>query len=177
MYERILVPTDGSAPSVAAALHAIALAQEMGSSLFMLQVIPPYSIAPYPGFGAGVGFPEADYIQQSEQAAQRHLAGLAAQASSAGVECSGKALVQTNAAQAIVDAASDIFCQLIVMGSHGRSGLARFFLGSVTSRVLTLSRVPVLVHHASEAELATATGLLEQSDSAADGTQEPVPGS
>jgi hypothetical protein len=51
---------------------------------------------------------------------------------------------------------------LIVMGSHGRSGLSRMFLGSVTARVLPLSHVPVLVHRAAEAELATAESALQE---------------
>ena len=145
MYERILVPTDGSPAAVAAALHAMELAQQMGSELFMLQVIPPYQIPVYLEYAPVNLHSEKEYLRLCEQSADGHLAMLAAQAEAVGVRCNRKAIFHLNAAQAITDMASDLLCQLIVMGSHGRSGLGRLFLGSVTSRVLPLSRIPVLL--------------------------------
>jgi nucleotide-binding universal stress UspA family protein len=160
MYDRILVPSDASPASVAAALHAVALARVAGSELFLLQVIPPYQVPVYLEY-APMNLPaEEEYLRLCEQSANRHLAMLAAQAEDAGVNCQRKVVFHPGAAQAITDAAADLACQLIVMGSHGRSGFERLFLGSVTARVLPLSRVPVLVHRSTEAELATAKGLL-----------------
>jgi nucleotide-binding universal stress UspA family protein len=160
MYERILVPSDASPASVAAVLHAVALARVAGSELFLLQVIPPYQVPVYLEYAPMNLHSEEEYLRLCEQSANRHLAMLAAQAEDAGVKCQRKVVFHPGAAQAITDAASDLACQLIVMGSHGRSGLERLFLGSVTARVLPLSRVPVLVHRSTEAELATAEGLL-----------------
>ncbi len=160
MYERILVPSDGSPAAVAATLHAVALARQTGSELFLLQVIPPYQAPVYLEYAPMNLHTEDEYVRLCEQAADRHLAMLAAKAAEAGVTCNRKVMFHPGAAQAITDMASELFCQLIVMGSHGRSGLGRLFLGSVTSRVVPMSRIPVLVHRATEAELATAEGLL-----------------
>ena len=160
MYERILVPSDGSPAAVAAALHAVALARQTGSELFLLQVVPPYQASVYLEYTPMNLHTEEDYVRLCEQSADRHLAMLAAKAEEAGVKCHRKVMFHTGAAQAITDAASELFCQLIVVGSHGRSGLGRLFLGSVTSRVVPMSRIPVLVHRATEAELAAAEGLL-----------------
>jgi nucleotide-binding universal stress UspA family protein len=166
MYERVLVPSDGSPASVAAALHAVALAGQLGSELFLFQAIPPYQVPVYLEYAPMNLHTEAEYLRLCEQSADRHLAMLAAQAATAGVKCNRKVVFHPAAAQAITDMASDLLCGLIVMGSHGRSGLERLFLGSVTTRVLPLSRVPVLVHRATEAELATAEGLLKDGSAA-----------
>jgi nucleotide-binding universal stress UspA family protein len=85
---------------------------------------------------------------------------LARQATEADVECTGKALFHGNTAQSIVDTARHDDCDLVVMGSHGRSGLSRMFLGSVTGKVLALSDKPVLVHRATPAGLDAAQKLM-----------------
>jgi nucleotide-binding universal stress UspA family protein len=166
VYQRMLVPTDGSPSSVAAALHAVELAAKMNAELFILQVIPPYQLPIYLGYGAANLFTEEEYLRQCREGADRHLAMLTGQADTAKVKSVGKAVFQSNVAQAIVEEASALVCQLIVMGSHGRSGLGRLFLGSVTARVLPLSHVPVLVHRATQGELATAQSLLDDAASA-----------
>jgi nucleotide-binding universal stress UspA family protein len=163
MYERILVPTDGSALSVAAALHAVSLATKMGSRLLALQVIAPYQFPVYLEYAPTNLITEQEYIAQCQQAADLHLAMLSKQAAEADVECTGKAVFHGNTAQSIVDAAAQESCELIVMGSHGRSGLSRMFLGSVTGKVLALSHTPVLVHRATEPELAAAANLMRAS--------------
>jgi nucleotide-binding universal stress UspA family protein len=160
MYQRILVPTDGSSSAVAAALHAVSLAARMNAELFILQVIPPYRLPIYLEYGPANLYTEEEYLRQCQEGSDRHLAMLAAQADAANVKSVGKAVFQSDVAQAIVDEASALACQLIVMGSHGRSGFGRLFLGSVTARVLPLSHVPVLVHRAAAGELATAEDVL-----------------
>ena len=160
MYDRILVPTDGSPLSVAAAQHAITLARAMGSELVALQVIAPYQLPIYLEFAPANLLTEEEYVAQSQQAADRHLAMLSKLAADADVECIGKAVFHGNTPQSIVDAAIQEKCQMILMGSHGRSGLSRAFLGSVTGKVLALSQLPVLVHRATEAELTAAEKLV-----------------
>ena len=160
MYEKILLPTDGSPPSVAAALHAISLAGKIGAEILALQVIPPYQYPIYLEYAPANLFSEEEYLAQCQEGADHHLAMIAAQAKAANVKCTGTVLFHGNAAQSIVDYATSESCELIVMGSHGRSGLSRLFLGSVTAKVLALSHLPVLVHRATEAELAVAEQLI-----------------
>ena len=173
MYERILVPVDGSPASAAAALHALDLASRMGSELSLLEVLPPYQLPVYLEYAPPNLYSEEEYLRQSRQGADRLLARIVARAEAAGVKSSAKVVFQPNAAQAITDTASESFFQLIVMGSHGRSGLSRMFLGSVTSRVLPLSHIPVLVHRATEGELATAEAVLGKDDTAERAAQAP----
>ena len=161
MYDHILVPTDGSPLSVAAAMHAITLATTMGSRLVALQVIAPYQMPIYLEFAPATLLTEDEYVQQSQQASDRHLAMLSKLAADADVECVGKTIFHRNTPQTIVDAAAQDQCQMIVMGSHGRSGLSRAFLGSVTGKVLALTQLPVLVHRATEAELQAAEKLMQ----------------
>ena len=160
MYERILVPTDGSPLSVAAVQHAIALGRKIGSELVALQVIAPYQLPIYLEFAPADLLTEEEYLAQCRQASEQHLAMLSKLAADADVECIGKTVFHGNTPQSIVDAAAQEHCQLILIGSHGRSGLSRAFLGSVTGKVLALSHLPVLVHRATAAELAAAERLM-----------------
>ena len=176
MYERILVPTDGSPLSVAAALHAFALARMTGSELIALQVIAPYQFPIYLEYAPTNLLSEQEYVAQCKQSAAVQLDVLARRAAAAGLKYTGKVVFHGNTAQAIIDVADQEFCQLIAMGSHGRSGLSRMFLGSVASKILTLSHIPVLVHKATQAELAEAETLMPASKAASGATNTPASG-
>lgn len=146
MYKRILVATDGSDLALHAAEHAIALARSLGADIVALYASPP--------FAAPVGFefvpapllPVEIYTESTKAAAQRYLGEIATRAAKAGVPCKQRHLRSLPPAEAIVAAARTEKCDLIVVGSHGRGALGQLWLGSVTTRVLALSTIPVLVH-------------------------------
>jgi nucleotide-binding universal stress UspA family protein len=142
MFRNILVPTDGSDLSITAALRAIPLARLAGAGMTAVFIQDTY---PY----TGVGEANAAGLQAFMAAARQH--GLAAiqrirdAAAQAGVAVESLVIEDHQAARGIVDAARSCDADLIVMGSHGRSGLAKLMLGSIATQVLALSPVPVMV--------------------------------
>ena len=143
MYKRILVPTDGSPISSAAADGAIQLARACGSELIAFSVATPhaYSGGAVGGLVSGAG-PQVDLLLEQ---AERLAAGVAERAQAAGVPCTTLTTYSLSPGEAIVDAARDRNCDLIVMGSHGIRGLTRLIVSSVTQHVLAYSEVPVTV--------------------------------
>lgn len=162
MFETILVPTDGSVVSVAAALKAVAFAKRVEARLLVFHSIPAYQYPVYVG-GVPYEYPsEADYEAQCRAIADRHLGLVADTAKAQGVAVSTCIEFNGNPAQAIVNMAQREHCSLIFMGSHGRSGLSKVFLGSVAFKTLTLSHIPVLVDRATPDEISYATALMGQ---------------
>jgi nucleotide-binding universal stress UspA family protein len=144
MFKHILLATDGSAASTHAGALAIGLARSHGAKLTALYVVDPY---PYLGIGEAnpMGF-QAYMAAAMDHAAQAHAA-MAAQAadSSPKVDVAPRVAEDVGASMGILQTAKELGCDLIVVGSHGRSGIARLMLGSVASRVVAESTVPVLV--------------------------------
>lgn len=158
MYKRILLATDGSTLAQLASEQGIRLAKEMGASVIVIYVSPPFAS---PEAFEFVPLPPASIADHAEridaQAAQ--LMGVAHDAAtSAGVPCKEMHVRGAPAAEAIVAAAKSQKCDLVVVGSHGRTALGQLFLGSVTTRVLATCSVPVLVYrHAPPARRARKT--------------------
>ena len=146
MYKHILVPTDGSKLSTHAVRAACNLAQTCGARITGIYVIPPY-VPPIYAEGmmyiADLGPKRHKEVMQ--QAAKKALAVLSAEARRAGVACAGVAPVADQPWEGILKAARGKRCDLIVMASHGRRGIAGLLLGSETTKVLTHSKIPVLV--------------------------------
>ena len=142
----LLACTDGSPRSRKAVAAAAKLAGTCGARLTLLFVIPPYVLPAYSEAAQYVpGVTPHLYRQRADALSKKVLAPAARLAKKLGVECDTLAV---NAAQpwtGILHAARRKKCDLIVMASHGRRGLARALLGSETQRVLTHTRVPVLV--------------------------------
>lgn len=158
----MLVPTDGSALSLAAALKAVAYAWRLQARLVAFHAIPTYQ---YPVYVGGIPFEypsEADYESQCRTFAGRYLDLIAEAASDQGVAVGRRIDFDANPAHAIVEAVAHEDCNLIFMGSHGRSGLSRLFLGSVALKTLTLAHIPVLVDHPSPQEIASAEAFMER---------------
>jgi len=143
MYKHILVPTDGSTLSLKAARAAARLASPLKARITAFYVIPPFTP---PMTSEGVAVRMQYSIRQYEEGA-RKLAdkALAKVAAAAGVKCDRATVFDDNPWRAIIKAANSKKCDLIVMASHGRRGLAALLLGSETQKVLTHSKTPVLV--------------------------------
>lgn len=147
MYRHILVPTDGSPLSLKAVKAASKLAKELDAKVTALFVIPPYSP---PAAGDGMtyyteGYNEDDYERTMRGYANEALSKVEEAFSESDVECKAVTVMDKTPWQAIVKNAKSRKCDLIVMASHGRRGLASLLLGSETTKVLTHSKTPVLV--------------------------------
>ncbi|GAB3668861.1 universal stress protein [Halopiger thermotolerans] len=146
MYEKILVPTDGSETSEAAVDHAIDLAEKYEAGLHALYVVDTDSMSLTLG-GEQLDrieqgrFGEMDEVRERAERATGYVADRAAERGLDTVEhiSAGRPHSQ------IADYVDDNGIDLVVMGSHGRTGVRRALLGSVTERTLRSVRVPVLV--------------------------------
>jgi nucleotide-binding universal stress UspA family protein len=142
MYRNILIATDGSKLATDAARQGIALAKSLGSRVTVLTVTEPfYWYDPHTPADA-----QPDYVQAARREAKAILAGLADAAKSAGVACETIHVEKGPPYLSIIETAQAKNCDLIAMGSHGRSGVAAVVLGSHTVKVLTHSKIPVLVY-------------------------------
>ena len=142
MFTSILIPTDGSEKAVIAASKAVELAKEQGAKLTAVVVIDPF---PYIGLGEVSAFGLQAYLSEAQAMATQSLDGVRAMAEEAGVPFMAETIERSAVFEGILDAATEQGCDLIVMGSHGRSGVKALILGSETQKVLTHSRIPVLV--------------------------------
>ncbi|KQP19993.1 universal stress protein [Pseudorhodoferax sp. Leaf267] len=148
MYQQILVPVDGSQSALNALRQAVTVAKAFGSTLFLVHVIDPY---PFLGAGADYALGQADYLSAATSNANNALHAATEIVTAAGLQ-SDSAVVDGHAAEeGILATAKTCGADLIVMGSHGRRGIEKLLLGSVTQRVLQDARVPVLVVRGSEA--------------------------
>lgn len=146
MFKHILVPTDGSALSTDTVRKAIDFARETGARISFFYAKPDYPVAFY-GEGALIDptTPEK-FAEMADRQAKEILDAALALASAAGVPCGVSAATSDVPYEAIIQAANAGGCDLIFMASHGRRGLSGLLLGSETQKVLTHSKVPVLVY-------------------------------
>jgi nucleotide-binding universal stress UspA family protein len=140
MYQHILIPTDGSKLADQGVAHGLALAKSLGAKVSVIFVVEAFS-------EMTGRFLEAveKYVELRREQATSTLAQAANAAKEAGVSCETIQVESGQPHQAILAAAEDKGCDLIVMSSHGRSGLAALLIGSVTNKVLTHAKTPVLV--------------------------------
>jgi nucleotide-binding universal stress UspA family protein len=142
VFKKILVPTDGSELATNAALRAVPLARLSGAGLVVVYVQGVY---PYSGVGSANTAGIQAYIAAGQAEGMQAVERIAAVAKAEGVAIEHLVTENDQVAQGIVDAAQSANADLIAMGSHGRSGLAKLMLGSVAAKVLALSPVPVLI--------------------------------
>jgi nucleotide-binding universal stress UspA family protein len=143
VYSSILVPTDGSELSDKAVRHGIALASKIGAKLTVLTVTEPFAV--FSVSPAMVEDTATSYAERMGAHARAILDGAAAAAQQAGVACETVQAEHAHPYDAIIQTAAAKGCDLIVMASHGRRGVAAVVLGSETVKVLTHSQIPVLV--------------------------------
>ena len=142
----ILVPLDGSIVAEAALTPAVDLAREAGARLVLLRAAQAHTL------------PMADPIQAQVDVmreAQEYLAAARARVTAAGVRDVEISAWYGPAVEAIVEAARYRHADLIVMSSHGRSGVSRLVLGSVAESVLRATAVPILLIRPAGAPLDT----------------------
>jgi nucleotide-binding universal stress UspA family protein len=146
MFKHFLVPTDGSQLSSQAAAQAVALAKEVGAKITFFFAKPDYPVAFY-GEGALIDptTPER-FAEIADRQGQDILGQVEALARSASINFESISQVSDMPYDAIIRAAEVSGCDLIFMASHGRRGLTGLLLGSETQKVLTHSRIPVLVY-------------------------------
>lgn len=146
MFKHILVPTDGSQLSTDTVKRAIVFAKETGARITFFFSKPDYPVAFY-GEGALIDptTPEK-FAEMADRQASEILAACENQAKAENVECATLATTNEVPYEAIIDAADRSGCDLIFMASHGRRGISGLLLGSETQKVLTHSKVPVLVY-------------------------------
>ncbi len=146
MYKKILIPTDGSDIAKAAARAGVEFAQQLGAEVVGLFVAPEYQ---YPVFIEIIppNFPsEEEYLASMRKVGELHLQVIADAARDAGVTSSGVTIFSDAPAREIVHTAEQHGCDLIFIGSHGRSGWGQALLGSTTTKVLSTCLIPVLVY-------------------------------
>jgi nucleotide-binding universal stress UspA family protein len=146
-HKHILVPTDGSKLSLKAAKEAAALAQDLKARITAVYVIPPWSppMQDESSIMYSAAYDERAYRKATEAHAGKILDKVVATAAAAKVRCDKVFVSNGSAWEGIITAARKAKCDLIVMASHGRGGLAGVLLGSETQKVLTHASLPVLV--------------------------------
>ena len=145
MFKRILVATDGSELSARAVDKAIALARAVGAELFALKVVHLQVEAHWDGALNHERAAHAKLEAQQTELAQAVVDAVKKSAQGAGIQVTSLTVKASSVADAVIEAAQKNACDLIVMASHGRRGLARVLLGSETQHVLTHTLIPVLV--------------------------------
>ena len=142
MYKRILVSTDGSEISRKAAASAVALAKSMGAELLAISVKEPF---PYSAISEMQPVPPQEFFDAQERIASERVNAVREACQAAGQPCEAHTVEAVHPWEAIIEHAKAHACDLIVMSSHGRSGVTALLLGSETQKVLTHTTTPVLV--------------------------------
>ncbi len=142
MFKHILLATDGSSSAGHAAKKTMDLARIHGAHVTAAYVVDPY---PYMGIGEANPMGFQAYMGAAQAASAKAFTHLADLAAAAGVQLQVRLVENVQAARGIVQLADDIAADLIVIGSHGRSGVEKLVLGSVAAKVVSQSTRPVLV--------------------------------
>jgi nucleotide-binding universal stress UspA family protein len=146
MFKNVLIPTDGSALSRKAIKAGVAFAESLGAKVtgyYATEALQPYV------FGDGYVIDRATMDQldrQAKAAGEKYLGEIAKVAAAAGVAYEGLITKPPTAYEGIIDAARKKKCDVIFMASHGRGELKTLLLGSVTQKVLSHSKLPVMVY-------------------------------
>ncbi len=136
MYDRILLPTDGGETTDRALAHAMDLADRYGADLHVLYVVDATVFPNDVESGA--------LVSEFEETGKRIVDRVASEAREAGIDPAATAVVRGTPHRTILEYVGDHGIDLVVMGTHGRTGLDRYLLGSVTEKVVRLSDVPIL---------------------------------
>ncbi len=146
MYSRILIATDGSELAGKAVQHGLQLAKSVDSAAILVTVTETWSAM---DMASHIDKGQMDAVEAYETAARNSarviLAEASDRASAMGVGCETRHVNDMKPAEGILKTADRENCDLIVMASHGRSGVKKILLGSQTAEVMSHSTLPVLV--------------------------------
>ena len=142
MYKKILVPLDGSELAKKALDHAEELAKTYGAEIILFEVIPLMPI-----YGSPELMTPLIVDEKQKEAAERDLTNLAEEMKTRGHKVTAIVRTGQQVAAEIIDFAKQNGVDLIIMCTHGRSGITRWVLGSVAHKVLTRAETPILLVH------------------------------
>lgn len=142
MFKHILVPVDGSSTARQAIGKAVAIAQAFKSAVTVVYVIDPYA---FTGVGTDFAYGQAEYLSAAAAEAEQAIKAAKQVFEDRGISVTGSVVEGHSIYRGVLDAAASVNADLVVMGSHGRRGLERLVLGSVTAQVLSHAHVSVLV--------------------------------
>jgi nucleotide-binding universal stress UspA family protein len=157
--KKILVATDFSEPSDAALAYGRELARSFGAQLTVLYVVEDVLTRAY-GIDGGVVMSDPDLQTQIEDASRKQIDALLSLEDRRELKAEGVLVVSNSPAAAIVNYARDAASNLIVMGTHGRGGVAHLLMGSVTERVVRTAPCPVLTVRHPEHEFVLPDALV-----------------
>ena len=142
MFKRILIPTDGSDITAKSVETAVRLAQSVGARLYTISVKEPF---PYSAISEMQPTPPQEFFDAQERIAAKRIQAVRDAAAAAGIACEAHTVEALHPWEAIIEHAQRMECDLLVMASHGRRGVTALLLGSETQKVLTHTKIPVLV--------------------------------
>ncbi len=145
MYKKILVPLDGSELAKKALPQAEKLAKAFDAEILLFQVVPFMPI-----FGSPELVTPLIVDEKQKEAAESYLINLAEELKKRSLRVTTMVRIGQQVAVEIIDFAKEVGADLITMSTHGRSGITRWVLGSVTLKVLTRAETPVLLVRAKE---------------------------
>ena len=140
MYKKILVPLDGSELAKKALAQAEKLAKAFDAEIILFQVVPFMPI-----YGSPELVTPLIVDEKQKEAAERYLVNLAEELKKRSLRVTTMVRIGQQVAVEIIDFAKEVGADLIAMCTHGRSGITRWVLGSVTLKVLTRAETPVLL--------------------------------
>ena len=145
MFKHILIPTDGSDLSKKAIKKGIEFAKKIKARVTTIHVVPEFKVIADESFVSLTPEAKRRFEEESLRRARKMLDSILQQAKAQGVRCAAVAEANDLPYQQIIATAKSSKCDLILMASHGRRGIASVLLGSETAKVLTHSTIPVLV--------------------------------
>lgn len=146
MFKHILLPTDGSKLSDRAVVRGMALAKSVGAKLTLLTVVPEFRMVADESFAVPMSAElKSRYEKEAKARAAKKLEAVRQRMTRAGLKSDAVIIASDLPYQQIIAVAGKRKCDLVVMASHGRRGLTGLLLGSETVKVLTHSKIPVLV--------------------------------
>jgi nucleotide-binding universal stress UspA family protein len=146
MFKHLLVPIDGSDLSRHATQQAIHFAREIDARVTFFVAKPDYPVSFQAGSGLTDPATRERFVATAERQARDILDPAVAAAAAAGIDATGVTTVSDTPHEGIIATALAHDCDLVFMASHGRRGLGALLLGSETQKVLTHSKIPVLVY-------------------------------